>query len=60
MPAKKVDQPEFPKTVFSTIQPNVALLVDEAEYTDLKHQGLLYEGPHPDDEGAKPRTQKED
>lgn len=32
-------------TVRTTIQPGVALEVSDAEYTDLKRQGLLVETP---------------
>jgi hypothetical protein len=59
---------EWPKTVRTTIQPEVDLVVEQAEYNDLKVQGLLlpgyedYQGVVP--EAAKSRkrtdTQKED
>lgn len=34
-------------TVRTTIQPDVELEVSDAEYTDLKRQGLLIEDPAP-------------
>jgi hypothetical protein len=37
----KAARPEWPKTVRTTIQPEVDLEVGEAEYTDLSRQGLL-------------------
>lgn len=40
---KTVQVPEWPKTVQTTIQPTVDIQVAEAEYTDLKRQGLLHE-----------------
>lgn len=39
---KRVEVPEWPKTVQTTIQPTVDIQVDETEYTDLDRQGLLY------------------
>jgi hypothetical protein len=38
---KRAAKPEWPKTVRTTIQPEVDLEVGEAEYTDLSRQGLL-------------------
>lgn len=32
---------EWPRTVYTTMQPDVPVQVEEAEWTDLSRQGLL-------------------
>jgi hypothetical protein len=48
---------EWPVPVTTTMQPGVVLMVDEAEWVDLKRQGLLAtDGTGPD---VQPRAARE-
>lgn len=49
---------EFPKTVRTTFRPDEDVEVGEAEYTDLKRQGLLVEQDEKETGEAAPADEK--